>query len=316
MSRVVPIVAFMALCTGAALVPAHASEGALGRPITGVQGTNFAGVVPPTPGFNLSVQYIHYGGSLGAAREVPIGGSTAIGLDLTAQLLAFTGVYVWPTGEGRWNYATAMAVPFADMDASAGLRLGRFGGSTSDSDSGLFDMTFVPVIASRHFSQVEHMSLALYVYAPTGSYDPDRLANLGLNTWTFSPTVGYTHLYSKGEVEFSTLAAVDIYTKNDATDYQNGAVFRIDGLWMRRFPNGWGLGAAGGWIEQIEDDTGPTADRLNGFRGHSMSVGPLATYAKKWEGGQVEFSARWLYEFNVKNRFEGHPIMVTATIQF
>ncbi|BCT93205.1 hypothetical protein LYSHEL_22280 [Lysobacter helvus] len=316
MPRVASFIAFMVACSGAAFAPAHASEGALGRPITGVQGTNFAGVVPATPGFNLSVQYIYYGASIGAEREVPIGGTSALGIDLTAQLLAFSGVYVWPTGEGKWNYATAVAVPFADMDASADVRIGRFGASTNDRDSGLFDATFVPVIASRHFSQTRHMSLALYVSAPTGSYDPDRLANLSLNTWIYSPTVGYTQLFSKGEVEFSTLAAVDFYTKNDATDYQNGAVFRVDALLMRRYPNGWGLGAAGGWIEQVEDDTGPTADRLNGFRGHSLGIGPLATYAKKWEGGQVEFSARWLYEFDVKNRFQGHPIMVTATIQF
>ena len=201
---------------------------------------------------------------------------------------------------------------FATVDVDAGLRIGRFTGSASDSASGLFDMTVVPVIASRHFSQTSHMSLALYIYAPTGSYDPDALANVSLNNWTYSPTIGYTQLDQGGTLEFSTVAAVDLYTENHATDYQNGAVFRLDALLIKRTKSGWGFGAAGGWIQQLEDDTGPTADRLNGFKGHSLAIGPIATY----KTGKVEFSARWLKEFDVKNRLEGNPVMLTGTIVF
>ena len=310
LARCLPLCTALAL--GAACMSAHATEGALGRPVTGLQGTSFAGVVPPTPGFNLLTQYIYYSGQIGAQREVPIGGSTALGIDAQFQLLSFTGMYVWPTGEGRWNYATAVAVPFAKVDVDAGARIGRFGASTSDSDSGLFDIAVVPVIASRHFSQTKHMSLALYIYTPSGSYDPNRLANVSLNNWTYSPTVGYTQLGQGGTLEFSTLAAVDFYTENHATDYQNGAVFRIDALLIKRTASGWGFGASGGWIQQLEDDTGPTADRLNGFKGHSLAIGPIATY----KTGKVEFSARWLYEFDVKNRLEGNPVMVTGTVSF
>lgn len=301
------------LCIALAIaLPAHATEGGLGRPITGLQGTSYAGLVPPTPGFTLEMGYAYYSGQIGGSSETPLGRSTAIGLDAQFGLLDFTGVYVWPTGEGRWNYASAVAVPFAKVDIDVGVRLGRFTGTTSDSDSGLFDMTFVPVIASRHFSQTKHMSLALYIYAPTGSYDPDALANVSLNNWTYSPTIGYTQLDQGGTLEFSTVAAVDLYTENHATDYQNGAVFRLDALLIKRTKSGWGFGAAGGWIQQLEDDTGPTADRLNGFKGHSLAIGPIATY----KTGKVEFSARWLKEFDVKNRLEGNPVMLTGTIVF
>ena len=62
------------------------------------------------------------------------------------------------------------------------------------------------------------MSLALYIYAPTGQYDPARLANVSLNNWTFSPTVGYTQLGQGGTLEFSAVAAVVFYTQDDATD--------------------------------------------------------------------------------------------------
>lgn len=304
------------LCTALALVAAslsaRATEGALGRPITGLQGTSFAGVVPPTPGFNLAIAYGYYSGHIGAEREVPIGLSTALGVDVQANLLSFTGLYVWPTGEGRWNYASAVAVPFAKIDADVGLRLGRVGLSTSDSETGLFDMAVVPVIASRHFSATKHLSLALYVFAPTGKYDPDRLANVSVNYWSISPTIGYTQLGQAGTLEFSALAAVDFNSENDATDYKSGALFRLDALVVKRLSNGWGFGAAGGWIHQIEDDSGATADRLNGFKGQSLAFGPIATY----KAGKAEFSARWLYEFDVENRLQGNPVLLTATITF
>ncbi len=305
----------LVLLAAAAAVPAHATEGAVGRSITGLQATSYAGLVPPTPGWNWGVAYAYYSGSISASKQVPVtGGGVSLGLSAEFQLLNLAGVYIWNTKPSSWNFASMVTVPFAYVEADINTTFGRFSRGQSDHDSGLYDMTFVPVIASHHFSQTQHMSLALYIYAPTGSYDKGKLANVSLNNWTFSPTVGYTQLFQQGSLEWSVTSAVDFYTRNDDTDYQNGAVFRIDTLLVKRFPSGWGLGAVGGWIQQIEDDTGPTADRLNGFKGHSLGVGPMVNYLKKWQGGQVEFSARWLHEFDVKNRLAGNPFMLSATI--
>jgi hypothetical protein len=299
----------------AAAMPAHASEGALGRPITGLQASSYSGLIPPTPGWNWAVSYAFYDGTISASKQVPLtGGGTALGLEGEFQLLSFTGLYIWNTQPSSWNYASMVTVPFAYADISVNARVGRLSGRLEDTNTGLFDMAFAPVIASHHFSETQHMSFSLYVYAPTGQYDSGRLANLTLNNWTFSPTVGYTQLFQGGSLEWSTTSAVDFYTKDNATDYQNGAVFRIDSLLIKRFPSGWGIGAVGGWIYQLEDDTGPTADKLNGFKGRSLGLGPIATYLKKWKGGQVEYSLRWLHEFDVKDRLKGNPAMLTASI--
>ncbi len=297
--------------------PAMATEGALGRTITGTNITSFAGVVPPEPGFNMLLGYAHYSGDIGAEREVPIGNLLTLGIDATFDMVSVVGMYVWDTGEGRWNFASMATLPVAQVEVDANVAVGQITGSRSDkADWDVFDPFFAPIIAGYHFDQTHHMTLALYVYTDWGSYDPDRLANLSLNTWTFSPTVGYTQLMQKGTLEFSALAAVDFYTENDATDYQNGAVFRLDALLVKRFANGWGVGGAGGWIEQIEKDEGPTADRLDGFKGHAIALGPIVTYSRKWDGGQVEFAARWLTEFDVKRRIKGDPLMLTATVAF
>lgn len=84
-------------------------------------------------------------------------------------------------------------------------------------------------------------------------------------------------------------------------------MFRIDSLLVERFPTGWCVGAVGGWIY-------PLADRLNGFKGRSLIHGPMVNCFKKWQGGQVEFSLRWLHEFDVKNRTQGNPAVLSATI--
>ena len=311
------------VCVGVAVTamfaaaPAHATEGALGRTITGTNITSFAGVVPPTPGFNLLVGYAHYAGEISGERQAPVGNLLTVGMDATFDMLSFTGMYVWDTGEGRWNFASMATLPVAQLAVEADVALGPISGSRSDkADWDIFDPFFAPIIAGYHFDQTHHMTLALYVYSDWGSYDPNRLANLSLNNWTFSPTVGYTALMQKGTLEFSTLAAVDFYTENDATDYQNGAVFRLDTLLIKRFANGWGVGGAGGWIYQLEKDEGPTADRLDGFKGHALALGPIVTYSHKWDGGQVEFSARWMAEFDVRRRLDGDPLMVTATVTF
>lgn len=154
------------------------------------------------------------------------------------------------------------------------------------------------------------------IYAPVGDYEVGRLANPGLNTWTFSPTVGYTQLMQQGSLEFSSVAAVDIYTRNRDTDYHSGAVLRVDALLVERYANGFGLGAVAGGIYQLQDDEGDLADRLDGFKGRSLAVGPMVNYLKKWEGGQMEASLRWLNEFAVENRFRGHPLMLSASIAF
>jgi len=293
----------------------RATETGIGRPITGLQATSYAGLIPPTPGLTWQLGYAYYSGTMSASKEVPVaGGGTTLGMKAEFQLLSATALYVWDTKPSSWNFASMVTIPFAYADVNVTARLGPFGRSVSDHDTGPYDLFFAPVIASHHFNQMQHISLALYIYAPTGDYTPGRLANLSLNNWTFSPTVGYTQLFDQGTLEFSALTAVDFYTKDKTTDYQNGAVFRIDSLLLKRFPSGWGAGMVGGWIYQLEGDTGPVADRLNGFKGRSLALGPAINYLKKWHGGQAEFSLRWLHEFDVKNRPQGNPGLLTATI--
>ena len=303
--------------TGLAAGHAAATEGGMGRSITGMQITPYVGIVPPEAGMQWSLGYVRYDGMIEASRPAPIAGRVALELEGDIDLYSATGVYVWPTGEGRWNYASMLTVPYIMPDVTATLEVGGVQRRVSDSASNLFDLYFAPVIASYHASQLEHWSFGLYVYAPTAEYDPDRLANPGLNIWTISPGIGYTRLLQKGTLEFSMLGAIDWYSRNDDTDYKNGMVWRLDALLIKRTAGGWGFGAAGGWIQQMQDDSGPTADLLDGFRGRSFGLGPVVAYGKKWQGGaHLDLQLRYVKEFGVRRRFEGEPLMATASFGF
>jgi hypothetical protein len=302
-------------CLGA--FSAHATEGAMGRSITGAQITPYVGIIPPATGLNVSISYVNYDGDIGRSRQVPIAGRAALDLHAKVDLYAATFAYIWDTGKGRWNYASMITVPYIRPTARATLDVGAAQRTERDRASGLFDLYFAPVIASYHVSEVEHWSFGVYVYAPTADYEKGRLANKGLNIWTYSPAVGYTHLFNKGSFEFSGLAGVDFYSKNHATDYQNGAVFRLDLMAMQRTPSGWGFGAVAGWIQQLEDDDGPTADRLGGFSGRSLGIGPAVAYKKSFsKESSIDFNLRWVKEFDVKNRLEGEPLVLLVAFAF
>jgi hypothetical protein len=312
-----------ALCRGslaalalAALAPlAHATEGGLGRSVTGVNALSYAAIVPPESGWVWQFGAVYLDGDIGGSRSVPIGGNLAVDVHAYMALPSVTALYVWDTGPGAWNFASAFSVPYNISSINAQVSVGNLVAKESDSVTDFFDLAFIPVIASHHFSQTEHMALSLQIFAPTADYEVGKLANAGLGIWTFSPTISFTKIFAPANVEFTTVAAVDFSSNHGETDYENAPVFRLDGLLLKRFANGWGIGAAGGWIQQIGDDKGPTADRLNGFRGHALGLGPVVSWGTKWEHGSLEMQLRWIDEFDVENRVKGKPVMLTASLQ-
>jgi hypothetical protein len=69
-------------------------------------------------------------------------------------------------------------------------------------------------------------------------------------------------------------------------------------------------------IQQFTDDGGTTADTLDGFVGHAFGVGPIATYSTKVGKSQLDFNARWVHEFENRNRPEGDLFQLSANLKF
>src|SRR5262245_48078991 len=241
-----------------------AVEGGLGRPISGAAINPYAGLVPPEPGFAVTVGEVYYDGSI--SGNVPLGNfNIALGFDMVASFTPIGISYIWPTSSERWNFASAISLPLAYVQVTANATLRRVSVNKTESDFGLFDIAFVPLVASYHISKTDHVALNLTIWAPSGDYDPNRLATLSLNNWTFIPGIAYTKIFSKENIEFTGIWQLQFYTENHATDYQNGVLSDFELTIIKRFKCGAGIGVIGGGIEQLSDDSGPTADRFHGF---------------------------------------------------
>src|SRR5688572_10144928 len=183
--------------------PGYAVEGALGRPVSGTQINPYAGLVPPAPGLALSVGEIYYDGDIGGQRTIPIANLLALNLEGKLSFTPITALYIWDTGTNRWNFASAISFPLAWLEVAADVSVGGVTRETKDSEFGLFDLTFVPIVASYHISQTEHLAFNFTVWAPTGEYEVGKLANLSLNNWTFIPGAAYTRILPKQNLELS-----------------------------------------------------------------------------------------------------------------
>ncbi|VVE61149.1 phenol degradation protein meta [Pandoraea anapnoica] len=171
-----------------ALLAPHAlaTEGALGRPVAGTSVLSSVGIVPPEPMTLFSLQQIYLDGSVSGGRQVPIAGTTSLGIDAKVAFTLASVLRVWGS-KGGWSFASGMTLPYVWTEAKASFSAGGLNRSNSDRASNLFDMYFTPVVAGYHFSQTDHIALSFNFWAPTGTYDSNSLANPSLNNWTFVP---------------------------------------------------------------------------------------------------------------------------------
>ncbi len=296
-----------------------ATEGALGRQVTGTNVQPNAGIVSPEPIWAVNFAQIYLDGKIGGSREVPVGGRTSLGLDGKVAFTLATVLKTWDTGPGRWNFASSFTLPYVWTKVDS--KLTGPGGRTvgqSDTASNLFDLYFSPIIAGYHFSETSHMALSLNIWAPTGKYNANDMANPSLNNWTFIPQAAYTKIFPESGFQFDTVAAVQFYTRNNATDYRNAPVFSLDVMGRKTFSNGVSAGLILGTQQQLGSDKGPTADRLNGFKGRDWALGPIVTYDTKLaDKRSLSLSLRWVPTISSTNRLDStSTVMGTATLVF
>ncbi|MDR3095563.1 MAG: transporter [Paraburkholderia sp.] len=296
---------------------AEATEGALGRPVAGTSVLSGVGIVPPEPMTIVSLQELYIDGSISASRGVPIGGKESLGLEGQVAFTLATIEHVWG-GVGGWDFASAITLPYAWEEITARSAVGRAGRTTSDRASNLYDMYFTPIVAGYHFSQTDHIALSFNFWAPTGQYNVSALANPSLNNWTFVPQVAYTKLVPKYGLEFDAVLGLQFYTRNPATDYQNAPLLTLDVMGLKKFANGFGVGLVMGTVQQLGKDTGPIADRLDGFVGRDFAMGPIITYDTKINGKHpLSASLRWVPSIASTNRLKSTAtVQATATLAF
>ncbi len=188
----------------------------------------YAGIVPPTSDWIVSATSIYYEGSLGASKTLPIAGTVTAGLDYQIVYTLLNAVKTWGITAGGWNFASSFGVPIQYTNVSS-----FHGRLPNDTATQFADIFFTPVVADYHLTKTDHIAFSVQIYAPTGAYNSNRLANAGQNTWTFTPTISYTKLFPAQEIELSANYGVEFYTTNNKTDYHNAPVSVLDLLALK-----------------------------------------------------------------------------------
>jgi hypothetical protein len=294
----------------------HAEEGGAGHYVPGSIAT-LVDLLPTKPGWVIESIYLHYEGNAEATRNLPIGGLIAGGLDATSDAALLGGFYTFDNTVAGAHYSLGAFVPYVWMDVSATVNTPLGAIFRNDKEDGIGDITLMPLLMAWKCDEWQ-FNAALPIYAPTGDYEVGRLANPGMNRWTFDPTVGVSYNNQKTGFNAAYYTGFSLNTENDDTDYKSGTVWHNELSVQQLLPVGpgfLGIGFNAFYYDQIEGDSGSGAT-LGDFKGRTSGIGPVVTYILPIQDNTLVVEGRWLPELDTSRRLEGDYFWLKAAFQF
>ncbi|SPC12417.1 SphA family protein [Cupriavidus oxalaticus] len=252
------------------------------------------GALPP-PGLYGQVFASHY-----RADRLMDGDGNRVPVDFSVRASAIAPRIVWVPGQKFLGGDIVLHAIAPLVDLKVGVN------GSAQAKSGLGDMTFGTGIG-YHYSPEWHVVYALDIYAPTGRYDRNDLANIGRNYWAVEPVIAISRVKPDGlNLDFKAMWAIN--TRNRDTGYRSGQELHAD------YAIGWGVsphwvaGVGGYLYKQITDDK-QDGQTLPGRRGQAFAIGPSV----KYDSGKGWFlTLKWQKEFAVENRAAGDAFWLKA----
>ncbi len=212
-----------------------------------------------------------------------------------------------------WSFGTITQLRIS----SQSLRVAPVGVSASPQSSiagGLGDLIALPVMLNWNWGKF-HLTTALAFYAPTGSYDRERIINIGTNRWAIEPDVGLTWMDNEHGREASVFAGYTINSENTATNYNSGEEFHADFVLAQHLPKGFVVGMTGYALQQTTADSGSGAI-FGPFKGRVLALGPLVGKTVDMWKLPVNFTVKYDFEFAAQNRSTGDELWLTGGFRF
>jgi hypothetical protein len=310
--RVTSIAAIAAL--GLLAAPACADEGGISFWLPGQFGSLAA--APSTPGWQAAVVYYHTSIDAGGNQVFPRGGRLEAGLAGKADLMFLNSTYVVPTpilgGQGSFGLTGA----FGNMGASiSGTVTGPLGntitGSRSETIFGVADL--YPMVQIKWNQGVHNFMTYAMGDIPVGSYDVNRIANIGIGHGAIDAGGGYTYFNPQSGYEFSAVTGFTYNFRNPDSDYQNGIDWHVDWGASKFLTKQLLVGAVGYYYQQLTGDSGSGAV-LGDFKSRVAAAGPQIGYIIPMGETQGYVNLKGYYEFAAQNRPEGWNVWLTFAI--
>ncbi len=301
----------------------HAEEGGSGHYMPGAT-ASFIDTLPGKPGLAIANYFNFYDASTGFSGQLPFGGLITGGINATAYSDTVVALYQTPLKLLGGYYAVGVTIPFVWMKAKGEVQVtgplgNTFTSTVRDKASGIGDIMLYPfMLGWTGLNGDLKYDVRLGIYAPTGDYDKGKLANVGKNYWTFEPMVSLSYISSKIGLELTAFAGMDFNTENHKIDYRTGTQFHLDLTVAEHLPLIGGLIGVGAnvfYYQQITGDSGSGAI-LGDFKGRTVGIGPVVSYATKIWKKDLVAEVKWLPEIEVKNRLKGDYIWFKLAMVF
>ena len=297
--------------------PAYASEGGWSSYTPGTYGDfsmNYA-----APGLYFRENIIYFKGDL---NNLPVAPTINANVKQTTWFNLLGVLYVSQKQLLGGHYFIAANIPYG---FSAKLEtdvpdVGHF----EDETSGLGDVWIAPFGLMWNLGNF-HITLTENFVLPAGRFNSNNLVNMGRNYTSYETDFGLTWLDEKNGHEVSFLAGYMINSKNQATDYKTGDEFHIDYALNQYLSERFAIGITGYYYQQITEDSNPTLDAISqinssfglptpdGYKSNSAGVGPAIMFGLSKD---VQVIAKWIYEYDAKNRFKGDWAVLSLCIKF
>lgn len=280
--------------------------------------------VPESPGWSVAALPYYYNGSAGGGKSFNIGGTVSAGLSTRLpQLLVQPGYATEQRILGGQPYVgVSFGIGRNNDDVNSSIALATRGAQASRSDAITGGTDLYP-FGSLSWNKDSHNWMTyLTGDIPTGAYNSQRLANIGIGHAAIDAGAGYTYLNEKTGHEFSVVMGVTYNLKNTSVNYRSGIDAHVDWAVSQFLSERWHVGIVGYAYRQLTADTYPTSglagalrsQALGDFKSKVYAVGPEVGYLFTVGGQQAYMNLRGYKELWAQNRTEGYALFATLSI--
>jgi hypothetical protein len=188
------------------------------------------------------------------------------------------------------------------------------GGSASLSSQTVSGLTDVTPGATLGWTRgTDYWLVYLTGNIPVGSYDSQRLANVGIGHAAIDAGGAYTYYSSRTGLSLSVGGGFTYNFENYSTSYQNGIDSHLGWSLAQALSATWRVGLAGYVYYQLTGDSG-SGDNCGPCKSRVASIGPQVSYTFTVAGQEWFADLRGYYEFWAQNRLEGYTVVATLSI--
>jgi hypothetical protein len=292
----------------------HADESGVGFWLSGAY-SSFA-AVPPQTGFSMPVQFWYYTGTAGVDLNLQHGTSLNLGVRGQVALMFITPTWA-PAGEkwfgGQPSFALTLGGGWTKTTADLSVDTVNDSKTFNVSDTLWGGMDLYPQAQIAWTKGNNNWMTYLTGDIPTGAYQSNRLANIGLGHTAVDAGGAYTYFNTKTGTEASAVLGFTYNGENTHTNIQSGWDSHLDFSVSQFLSQHLQVGIVGYVYYQFTDDSG-TGNKLGAFRSRVASAGPAVGYAFTAFGQPAYLNLRGYWEFWAQNRLEGKAAYLTLSI--